>query len=77
MYRYRYARVNADSMLAVLARARIRVAEAWLANEDLCMDPIFTVLVTNGSKERRRRTTSGPARAIRARTTRVRRYLPH
>jgi hypothetical protein len=76
-YRYRFATVNADSLLRVLARANVPVSEAWLPLEDLCMDPVgprFTVILA--------RHYAGmdvfdfdPGNGIRACTTRIRRYV--
>lgn len=76
VWRYRAATVDADSLIAVLRRSALPVAEIWVPLIDLCEDPIgprITVVLS--------RADDGPARydfepgnGIRACTRRVRRY---
>lgn len=77
LYKYRFARVAADSLLHVLLRERIPVSEARLPLEDLCMDPVgprFTLVLLTPD-DRLEGFSFDPGNGIRACTSRVRRYI--
>lgn len=76
VYRYLLSTANADSLLRLMRRDGVPVAEALLPLEDLCADPIgprFTVVLSREFED----ITAyhfEPGSGIRACTTRVRRY---
>lgn len=77
LYRYRFAGLQADSVLPVLRRANLPLLEAWQPIEDLCMDPLgprLTVVLSTADK-RIEAYDFEPGNGIRACTVRVRRYV--
>ena len=52
-FSYRFNEVNADSLLAVLAESKIRVHQAWVPIDNMCMGPVgprFTIELTRNDK---------------------------
>ncbi|MBI4540913.1 MAG: hypothetical protein HY704_15525 [Gemmatimonadetes bacterium] len=77
VYKYRFASVNADSVLRVLWHAGAPLVEAWLPLEDLCADPVgprFTVILSRPEPDVER-FDFVPGSGIRACTIKVRWFV--